>query len=410
MENELPPTYPPPTPKAQPMHDATKVIRSTLTPPVAGEPLHSGPVFAGPFHAPGDISQLAYSYARSHNPTWTELENAIAQMESGQLASGESYSASALIFASGMAAISAVFSAVLRPGDVAVMPTNSYYTARMLMREYFADIGIVLRFAPTANDAQGELLEGARLLWIETPSNPTMDICDIAALSQRAHRAGALVAVDNSTPTPLGQRPLALGADFSVSSDTKSMTGHSDILMGHVAVRDPELHQKIDRWRTLTGGVVGPMEAWLALRSIATLPLRLGRSCANAQRIAEFLTTRPDVESVLYPGLPTHPGHALATRQMQFFGPVLSFVLRDRAAAETFFAASKLITEATSFGGIATTAERRARWGGDVVSEGFIRLSAGCEDIEDLIADLAQALDAIQIATAPKKQELKAVS
>ncbi len=173
------------------------------------------------------------------------------------------------------------------------------------------------------------------------------------------------------------------------------MTGHSDLLLGHVAVRDPELYEKIDRWRTLTGGVVGPMEAWLALRSIATLPLRLEKSCSNAQRIAEFLATRPEVERVLYPGLPTHPGHALAARQMRYFGPVLSFILHDRAAAEAFFSASKLITEATSFGGISTTAERRARWGGDAVSEGFIRLSAGCEDIDDLLADIAQALDSI---------------
>jgi cystathionine gamma-lyase len=392
------------------LRDATKVIRSTLTPAIAGEPLHAGPVFAGPFHTPGDTSQAAYSYGRSHNPTWTELETAIAQMESGQLASGESYTASALVFASGMAAISAVFSAVLRPGDIAVMPANSYYTARQLMREYFEDIGVTLRFAPTANDAQGELLEGARLLWIETPSNPTMDVCDIAALSQRAHREGALVAVDNSTATPLGQRPLALGADFSVSSDTKSMTGHSDLLMGHVAVRDPKLYARIGRLRTLTGGVAGPMEAWLALRSIGTLPLRLERSCANAQRIAEFLTTRPEVESVLYPGLPSHPGHAIAMRQMRCCGPILSFILPDRTAAETFLTASHLITEATSFGGISTTAERRARWGGDDVCEGFIRLSAGCEDIDDLLADLGRALDAVSRATAPVTQKLKAVS
>ena len=384
------------------LHDSTKVIRSTLTPAVAGEPLHSGPVFAGPFHAPGDVSQIAYSYARSHNPTWTELETAIAQMESGQFAAnhpaaGQPYTATALVFASGMAAISAVFSAVLRPGDIAVMPTNSYYTARQLMREYFADIGVTLRFAPTANDAQGDLLEGARLLWLESPSNPTMDLCDIAALSHRAHRAGALVAVDNSTPTPLGQRPLALGADFSVSSDTKSLSGHSDLLLGHVAVRDPELHRQIDRWRTLTGGVAGPMEAWLALRSIATLPLRLERSCANAMHIAEFLTTRQDaVECVLYPGLRAHPGHAVAARQMSCFGPVMGFLLHDRAAAETFLANAKLVTEATSFGGISTTAERRARWGHDAVADSFIRMSAGCEAIEDLVTDIGQALDTLR--------------
>jgi cystathionine gamma-lyase len=373
------------------MRDSTKIIRSTLTPIVPGEPLHSGPVFAAPYHTPGDPSDTPYTYARSHNPTWTELERAIGQMESGP-----GYRATALVFASGMAATTAVFGAMLRPGDVVVLPSNAYFAARVLVQEYFTKMGVELRTAPTAGNAQAELLQGAKLLWLETPSNPTMEICDIAALCEAAHRAGALVAVDNTTPTPLGQLPLALGADFSVASDTKSMTGHSDLLLGHVAVRDLELRAKIDQWRTLTGGVLGPMEAWLALRSIATLPLRLERSCENAQRIAEFLTTREEVESVLYPGLPGHPGHAIAAKQMRYFGAVLSFVLHDRAAAEKFLANSKLLTEATSFGGITTTAERRARWGGDVIAEGFIRMSAGCEAIEDLIEDMAQALDSLR--------------
>lgn len=371
------------------MHEATKIIRSTLTRASAGEPLHPGPVFAAPYHVPGDPSGSPYTYARSHNPTWTHLEKAIAQMESG-----EGYRASALVFASGMAACTAVFGAILRPGDAVVLPSNAYFAARVLAQEYFGQMGVEVRLAPTAGDAQAEHLEGAKLLWIETPSNPTMDVCDIAALSEAAHRAGALVAVDNTTPTPLGQRPLALGADFSVASDTKAMTGHSDILIGHVAVRDLELKQKIDQWRTLTGGVLGPMEAWLALRSIATLPLRLERACANAQSIAEFLAGRAEVEQVLYPGLKTHPGHEIAKRQMRYFGPVLSFVLRDKAAAETFMAKSKLLVDATSFGGITSSAERRARWGGDKIADGFIRLSAGCEEIGDLLEDIGQALDA----------------
>ena len=384
------------------MHDATKIIRSTLTRAVAGEPLHPSPVFAAPFHTPGDPSAAPYSYARSHNPTWTVLERAIGQMESGVFApahvdAGKPYRASALVFASGMAACASVFGAVLRPGDVVVLPTNAYFSARALMQEYFVKMGVVVRQAPTAGDAQGELLDGARLLWIESPSNPLMEICDITSLSERAHRAGALVAVDNTTATPLGQRTLALGADFAVASDTKSMTGHSDVVLGHVAVRDLELRQQIEQWRTLIGGILGPMEAWLALRAIATLPLRLERSSANALRIAEYLTTRTDVvQDVLYAGLPSHPGHALATRQMQFFGAILSFTLADRAAAETFFAKAKLITEATSFGGTCTCAERRARWGGDAVPEGFIRLSAGLENIDDLLEDIAQALDAVR--------------
>ena len=378
------------------MRDATKIIRSTLSRTVPGEPLSAGPVFAAPYHTPGDSSNTPYTYARSHNPTWTALEKTIGQMESGQLATGESYTASALVFASGMAACAAVFGTILRPGDVVVLPSNAYYTARNLLQQHFAPMGVTLRMSPTAGNAQGELLEGARLLWIESPSNPGMEICDIALLSEAAHRAGALVAVDNTTPTPLGQRPLALGADFSVASDSKAMTGHSDLLLGHVAVRDQKLHARIDQWRTLTGAALGPMEAWLALRSIATLPLRLDRSCENAQRIAEFLTTRKEVTSVLYPGLPSHPGHEIAKQQMRYFGPVLSFVLQDKAAAETFLSRSLLLTDATSFGGVATTAERRAKWGGDAVPDGFIRMSAGCEAVEDLIEDIAQALDAIR--------------
>jgi len=384
------------------MHDSTKIIRSTLTRAVAGEPLHPSPIFAAPFHTPGDPNETPYSYARNNNPTWTALERTIGQMESGQFApghanAGKPYRASALVFASGMAACASVFGAVLRPGDIAVLPTNAFFAARILMQEYFAKMGITVRLAPTAGDAQGEQLEGARLLWIETPSNPTMEVCDIVALSQRAHRAGALVAVDNTTATPLGQRTLALGADFAVASDTKSMTGHSDIILGHVAVRDLELRQQIEQWRTLMGGILGPMEAWLALRSIETLPLRLERSSFNAQRIAGYLTTRTDVvQSVLYPGLPTHPGHAVAARQMQHFGAVLSFDLGERALAEKFFTKAKLITEATSFGGTCTCAERRARWGSDAVPEGFIRLSAGLEHIDDLLEDIAQALDSLR--------------
>ena len=387
------------------MHDSTKAVRANLTRAVAGEALHPGPVFAAPYHTPGDPNEAPYSYARSHNPTWTVLERALAQLESGVFApghalAGEAYRANALVFSSGMAACSAIFGAFLRPGDAVVYPENAYFAARQLLQGYFCQMGVELRLAPTAGNAQGDHLAGAKLLWIETPSNPTMEIADIALLSDRAHAAGALVAVDNTTATALGQRPLALGADFSVASDTKSMTGHSDILLGHVATRDLELRQKLDEWRTLIGGVLGPMEAWLALRSIPTLPLRLERSSENAQRIAEYLLTRSDVVSkVYYPGLPAHPGHAVAARQMQHFGAVLSFDLADKSAAEKFFASTKLITEATSFGGTLTCAERRARWGSDAVPEGFIRLSAGIEHIDDLLADLAHALDAVKAAS-----------
>jgi len=371
------------------VRETTRIVRAMLTPAVAGQPMHEGPVFAAPFHVTGDPAGVPYSYARSHNPTWTALERALGMIESD-----ENFNARALSFASGMAAVAAVFGSVLRPGDVAVLPSNSYFTARVLMEEYFTKMGVQLRMAPTTGDAQGDLLDGARLLWIETPSNPGMEICDIRALCARAHAAGTLVACDNTTATPLSQKVLELGADFSVVSDTKSITGHSDLLLGHVAVKDDDLWAGLERWRTLTGSIPGPMEAWLAGRSLATLPLRLERSCANAMRLAEFLRGRSEVTRVLYAGLPDHPGHTVAVSQMRMFGPVVSFVLPSRAAAENFLKAADLITDATSFGGVTTTAERRARWGHDAVEDGFIRLSAGCEDVEDLIADIGQALEA----------------
>jgi cystathionine gamma-lyase len=376
------------------MRDATRIIRSTLTPVATGEPIHHGPVFAAPFHTPGDPEDGAYTYARDHNPTWTALESALAGMESG-----EGYKAKALVYGSGMAAISAVFSAVLKPGDVAVLPSDCYFGARALMQDIFIPLGVEMRLAPTAGDAQAALLEGARLLWLESPSNPTMDVCDIAALSEAAHKAGVLVGVDNTTATPLGQSPLALGADFSVSSDTKLIGGHGDLLAGHVAVREGatdasgmNLYDRLAKVRTRSGAILGPMEAWLLLRSIASLPLRLERSCDNALALAKFLATRPEVSAVMYPGLESSAGHAVAKRQMRSFGPVLSFVLQDKAKADDFLSRAALITDATSFGAIHTTAERRKRWGNDNIPEGLIRLSAGCEAIEDLIDDIAQAL------------------
>ena len=292
------------------MHDSTKIIRSTLTRAVAGDPLHPSPVFAAPFHTPGDPNAAPYSYARSHNPTWTALERAIGQMESGVFApahtdAGKPYRANALVFASGMAACASVFGAVLHPGDVVVLPTNAYFAARQLMQGYFAQMGIVIRQAPTAGDAQGELLEGARLLWIESPSNPLMEVCDITALSERAHRAGALVAVDNTTATPLGQRTLSLGADFAVASDTKSMTGHSDVVLGHVATRDRELLQKIEEWRTLMGGILGRhgsmARAALHRHPAAASGTKL-RQCPAHRRVP--LPRTDVVHNVLYTGLP----------------------------------------------------------------------------------------------------------
>lgn len=371
------------------MQPTTRLVRAGLPEPPEklkpGAPIHPGPVFATAFATPGELADAAYTYARFHNPVWQELEHSIGALEGG----------TARVFPSGMAAITAVFASLLRPGDVAVLPADGYHAMRAITREFFSSYGIEFRLAPTANNAQAEILEGAKLLWLETPSNPQMTICDIRLLAEKAHRQGTLVVVDNTTPTALGQQPLSLGADISLASDTKALTGHSDLLLGHVAAKDSELIEKIDRWRALSGPALGPMEAWLALRSLTTLPLRLERQCRNAQMIAEFLVKHPCVSAVHYPGLPSHPAHEIARNQMRFFGPVVSFELSSREAAETFLKNSVLLVEATSFGGIVSSAERRARWGGDKISDGFVRLSAGCEAIEDLLADLDRALEAV---------------
>ncbi len=368
------------------MREATRVVRSGLTAAVAGEAMQAGPVFAGAFHTPGDPAGVRYTYGGSGNPTWTALEDAIAGIE-GPACAG------VRVFASGTAATAAVFGAVLRPGDVLVLPEEAYFGTRRVVKEYFEAMGVRVRTAATRGSAQAEAVEGARLVWVETPSNPGMEVCDLAMICERAHAAGALVAVDNTMATPMGQKALELGADFAMVSDAKLMLGHGDVVLGHAAAREVEWLEKVTAWRHRTGAVVGPMEAWLALRSLPTLPMRIERSCGNAMRIAEFLLRRPEVERVLYPGLPGHPGHEIAARQMRYFGPLLSFVLRDRDGAERFLAAAALVTEATSFGGLTTTAERRGRWGLDAVPEGLIRLSAGCEDADDLIDDIAQALD-----------------
>ena len=372
------------------MREATRVIRSTLTKPEPGEPLHAGPVFAAPFHVMGDPGETAYTYGRSHNPTWTGLERAIGLMEVGD----GRQAAGVRCFGSGMAAVAAAFGATLGAGDMVVLAAGAYFLARQLLEEVYVPAGVRIRTVTVSDLTEPAAVAGAKLVWVETPSNPELEITDIEQVCRVAHAAGALVACDNTTATPLGQRPLELGADLSVCSDSKAMSGGSDVVMGHVATQDAALLARVDRQRTLLGGVPGPMEAWLLMRSLATVPLRLAQSSANALALAVFLETRGEVSRVLYPGLKTHPGHQVAAAQMRHFGPILSFTLRDQQAAERFLAAAELITEATSFGGVATTAERRARWGHDGIAPGFIRLSAGCEDAADLVEDCARALEA----------------
>jgi len=373
--------------------DATRVVRAGLPTATPGAPYLPGPVFAAPFHAPGDPTQSPFTYGRFDNPTWSAYEQALAELEGGPC----------VLFPSGMAASSAVLATLLKPGSTLIMPEESYYTTRVLATQEFAGgwltaQGVKVVQAPTSGTGLVDAVRAhsgrVRLVWLETPTNPGLDVCDIAALAEATHAAGGLLVVDNTTATPLLQQPLALGADLCVVSDTKAMTGHADVVLGHVAVRDASLVDLLRTWRTRLGVIPGPMEAWLAHRSLGTLHVRLMRQCATAQRVAELLASHAGVTAVRYPGLPGDPSHDIAKRQMSGFGGVISFTLPSAAAVERFFAASELVYEATSFGGLHTSAERRARWGGDVVPEGFVRMSVGLEDADDLLHDLRAALGA----------------
>jgi cystathionine gamma-lyase len=364
------------------MKDATRIVRAGVPGKVQGAPFRPGPTFASVFHLSGDPASSPYQYGRYDNPTWGHFEAALEELEGGPVT----------IFASGMAAVFATLGTALSHGDVVGVTHDAYYATRTVGARHLAERGIGVRMIGATAHPTDEL-DGIAMLWIETPSNPSLNAYDIARIAGAAHERGIAVAVDNTTPTVAGQKPLALGADFSVASDTKALTGHSDVVLGHVAVRDSDRAAKLRAWRTETGSIPGPMEVWLAHRSLATLDVRLERMCANALGVARYLAGRGDLVLVRYPGLPTDPSHTVASRQMTRFGPVIGFELSDAAAAATFFANSRLVTEATSFGGLHTTAERRARWGGDAVGEGFIRMSLGCEDIDDLCEDIGRAID-----------------
>jgi cystathionine gamma-lyase len=277
---------------------------------------------------------------------------------------------------------------------VLVAPANCYLGVRAVSQGYLAERGVEVRLVPTADPGFADAIEGASFVWLESPTNPGLDVCDLWQLIERAHAEDAVVAVDNTFATPLGQRPLELGADFSMASASKQLTGHADLIMGYVAAREEADADELRKWRTETGGIPGPFEAWLAHRSLATLDVRLERACATAQTLAEWLAQRDDVQVVRYPGLPDDPSHEIASRQMSRYGTIVSFTLDSAERAERFLAACQLVRQATSFSGVQSSAERRARWRADAIAEGFIRFSVGSEDSRDVIADVEQALDA----------------
>jgi cystathionine gamma-lyase len=344
---------------------STRAAHAGLPAPAQGAPILPGPVLAAPYHLAGEVGDVV-GYNRYGNPTWALYEQALAELEGADV----------VVFASGMAAVHAALETTLKPGDVLVAPVDGYPGVRLIATDHIEPRGVEVRLVPTSDEAVRDALRGATVVWLESPSNPGLDVLDVAAI---ARDTDALVVVDNTLAGPLHQPVLELGADLSVVSATKYLAGHSDINMGYVAGRDTAA---LRAWRGLTGALPGPFETWLAHRSLATYPLRLERQMANAVALSEMLRGHAAVSDVRYPGL----------------GAVVCFTLADADAAQRFLAACEIVIEATSFGGLHSSAERRARWHTDAIAEGFIRFSCGIEDTADLLADVGRGLDVLRAA------------
>lgn len=360
--------------------DSTRSVKAVGSEALPGSPVAPPPVPAAAYHIPPSEDDSLDSYGRYHNPTWRQLESALTELE-GAVA--------ALTFASGMAAITSTLRALVKPRTTLVVPADGYYQVRRYATEYLAPQGITVIEASCADiiDAASR----ADVVLAETPSNPGLDVVDLHALAMACRNRGATLIVDNTTATPLGQQPLSLGADLVVGSGTKALSGHHDLLAGYVAGSDPEQMAAIENERRLAGAILGTFEAWLVLRSMGTAGLRFERQCQNALAMALTLRPHPAVRSVRYPGLTEDPSYEVANRQMKRFGEIVAIELDDAAAVHALVQNSNLLISSTSFGGIHSSVDRRARWG-DPVGEGFARISAGIEDTDDLVADLEQAL------------------
>jgi cystathionine gamma-lyase len=346
-----------------------------------GEPIVPPIVASATYHLPS-VQSGGQFYGRNGNPSWEAVEAQLAILEDAEVVS----------FPSGMAAIAAALFATLKAGDRLVIPSDGYYVTRVLSEGFLKPLGIEVTSILTRDIATADFT-GAAVVYLETPSNPGLDVVDIAAVSQRAKAAGARVIADNTTMTPLLQRPLDHGCDLVVAADTKAPAGHSDVLFGHVAGRDQGLMARVRDWRRMSGAIPGPFEAFLVHRGLETLEVRLDRMCASAAIIADRLAAHPAVRTLRYPGLPGDVSHWAIGDQMANGGFLIGFELADAGVAEAFLAGCPLIEQSTSFGGTHSAAERRARWG-DGVAEGFIRLSVGVEPVEVLWQAIDAALPA----------------
>ncbi len=371
----------------QHLHPATAVVSLGRPDPATSAELNPPISMSATFRSMGTPGGGEPVYARFGSPSWEPLENAVATLEGADLPG--------VAFASGMAAVAAVFGLV-PVGGTMVVPRLAYNGSIGLARTLAAAGAVMLReIDPLDVDGSVAQFEGADLVWLESPTNPTLDVIELPRLLAAARELGVRTAVDNTFCTPLRQRPLELGADIVVHSATKFIAGHSDVLLGMVVASDAGLRERIQGYRTLHGAVPGAFEAWLALRGLRTLEIRLGRAEATAGVIAERLDGHPRVGRVRYPGLPSDPNHERARAQLQGFGAVISCEIDgDAAAAERFVAALRLITPATSLGGVESLAERRRRHPGEPadIPESLVRISIGIEHVEDLWNDIEQAL------------------
>jgi methionine-gamma-lyase len=386
---------------------ATKAIHmGAFDPPLVGEvsmPIFQSSTFSFPSAEEGAArftgEQPGYIYSRLSNPTVNALEQAVCSLENG---------AWGLAAASGMAAITTTLLALLDK-DSHIVATNALYgTTRVVIESELPRFGVSSTFVDTSrlSKLDGVFRPNTRLLFVETPTNPTMCITDIHAAAELAHRSGVLLAVDNTFASPYLQRPLDLGADIVVHSLTKYVNGHSDVLGGMIIVNNEDLYLKLRRVVRLFGAVMDPHQAWLILRGLRTLPLRVERAQSNAMKLAELLSGHPKVSWVRYPGLPGHPHHELAKRQMDGFGAMLSFGVKGGfEGGKTLMNSVRLITLAVSLGGVESLIEhpasmthssvpKKEREEAGILDE-LVRLSVGCEDYEDLKEDLLQALNKI---------------
>ncbi|MEV0686084.1 cystathionine gamma-synthase [Nocardia sp. NPDC050378] len=353
------------------------------------------PIYASSTFAQDGVGGMrgGYEYARTGNPTRTALEANLAALESG------SYGRA---FASGMAATDCALRAVLRPGDHIVIPDDAYGGTFRLIDKVFSQWGIEHSPAHIANldEVRAAIRPNTKLVWIETPTNPLLSIGDIPALADIAHAAGAKLVVDNTFATPYLQQPLLLGADIVVHSTTKYLGGHSDVVGGALITNDEELDKAFAFLQNGAGAVPGPFDAFLTLRGIKTLAVRMEKHCDNAEVIAEFLSNHPAISKVIYPGMPTHPGYEVAQKQMRRSGGMISVRLAGgREAALKFCSRTTIFTLAESLGGIESLIEHpgamtHASTEGSAleVPADLVRLSVGIEDISDLLADIEQAL------------------